>query len=133
MERHRELAERMYDAINRRDFETFVAGAHEDVEFRSLVAEAEGQLYRGHEGMRQWWTDVSQLLGGLGFEMDDYVEEGDGAVMKVRVRGNHGTTGISQTMWQGVVLRDGKALWWQAFRTEDEAWAAVRERLAERG
>jgi len=130
MERHRELAERMYHAINHRDFDTFASGAHEDVEFRSLVAEAEGRLYRGHEGMREWWTDVSQLLGGLGFEMEEYAEEGDAAVMKVRVRGNVGTTGIEQTMWQAAVIRDGKAAWWQTYRTEDEAWAAARDRLA---
>jgi ketosteroid isomerase-like protein len=130
MERHREFAERMYHAINHRDFDAFAAGAHEDVEFRSLVAEAEGQTYRGHEGMRLWWTDVSQMLGGLGFEMEQYAEEGDGVVLKVRVRGNVGTTGIEQTMWQGATIRDGKADWWQTFRSEGEAWAAVRERLA---
>lgn len=129
-EPNRAIAERMYDAINKRDFETFKTGASEDVEFRSLVAESEGQVYRGHDGMRQWWTDVSQLLGGLGFEMQSYAEDGDCAVMRVRVRGNLGTTGIEQTMWQAAVIRGGKALWWQTFRSEDEAWAAARARAA---
>jgi hypothetical protein len=45
------------------------------------------------------------------------------------VRGNVGATAIEQTMWQGVVLRDERAVWWQTFRSEDEAWAAVDERL----
>lgn len=129
MERHREFAERMYDAINLRDFEAFVGGAAPDVEFRSLVAEADGHVYRGLEGLREWWTEVSQTLGGLGFEMEGYAEEGDAVVIRVRVRGNLGTTGISQTMWQAAVIRDGKATWWQTFRTEAEAWAAARDRL----
>jgi ketosteroid isomerase-like protein len=128
MERHRAFAESMYDAINRRDLDAFVAGVSEDVEFRSLIADVEGQVYRGHEGVREWWVNVSQLLGGLGFEMEEYAEEDDVGVIRVRVRGNLGTTGIEQTMWQAVLVQDGKATWWQTFRSEDEAWAAARER-----
>lgn len=129
MERHREFADRMYAALNHRDLAAFLAGVSEDVEFRSLIAEAEGHTFRGHEGVRQWWTQVAQALGGLGFELQEYSEEGDGAVTKVRVRGTVGVTGIEQTMWQGVVVHDGKAVWWQTFRSEEEAWQAVRERL----
>ena len=129
MERHRPFAERMYAALNHRDFATFLEGVAEDVEFRSLIAEAEGQTFNGHEGVREWWTQVAQSLGGLGFELQEYAEEGDGMVTRIRVRGSVGTTGIEQTMWQGVVLRGEKTVWWQTFRSEDEAWAAVRERL----
>ena len=129
MEVHREFAQRMYAALNHRDFPTFLTGVAEDVEFQSLVAEAEGETFRGHDGVRRWWTEVAQALGGLGFELQAYAEEGDGLVTKVRVRGNHGTTGIEQTMWQAVIVRDGKATWWQTFRNEAEAWTAVRERL----
>ena len=126
---NREFAESMYAAINRRDFAAFLAGVAEDVEFRSLVAEAEGQTFRGHEGVREWWTQVAQALGGLGFEMQGFEEHGDGLVTKIRVRGNVDTTPVEQTMWQGIVLRDQKAIWWQTFRSAPEAWAAVDARL----
>ena len=129
-EQRRALITHLYDALNRRDFAAFIEGVDPDVEFRSLIAEAEGETFRGHEGVESWWVQVQQSLGGLGYDVEEYAEEGDGLVIKIKVRGNVGTTGIEQTMWQGVVLRDGKAVWWQPFRREQEAWAAVRERLA---
>jgi ketosteroid isomerase-like protein len=101
METNRAFAEEVYAALNRRDLEAFIAATSGDVEFRSLVAEAEGQTYRGHHGIRQWWGEVRAALGGLAFDLQEYTEEGDGAVTKLRVRGEHGGTGIEQTMYQG--------------------------------
>jgi hypothetical protein len=49
--------------------------------------------------------------------------------MKLRVRAVHGTTGIEQIMWMGALIRDDKVHWWQTFRTEAEAWEAVRARM----
>lgn len=129
MERHRELAKRLYAAINDGDIATLLDGVADDVEFKSLVAEAEGDTFRGHDGVRRWWSEVLQALGGLDFELEEYAEDGDGIVTRLRVRGSVETLPLEQTMWQGVVIRDGKAAWWAAFREEDEAWAAVRERV----
>ena len=53
----------MYLALNHRDFEGFIAGIAEDAEFRSLLAESEGEVYHGHEGVRRWWMEVAQSLG----------------------------------------------------------------------
>jgi ketosteroid isomerase-like protein len=129
---NREFAERMYDALNRRDMETFLAGTAEDVEFRSLIAEAEGDTFRGRAGVRQWWDQVRGALGGLDFELEGYREEGDVAVTRIRVLGHHETTSIEQTMWQSIAIDDQQRVtWWQTFRTEEEAWAAVRERGGE--
>jgi ketosteroid isomerase-like protein len=129
MPERRELTELIYSAINRRDLDTVLAHVAEDAEFRSMVAEADGETFRGHDGVRSWWTQVVQALGGLGFDLEEYRDEGEGAVIKVRVRGLVGTTGIEQTMWQGVTFRDEKAVWWGLFRSEEEAAAAVRGRL----
>jgi hypothetical protein len=128
-QQHRDFAMHMYESLNQRNLEGFLEGVDEDVEFRSLIAESEGETFRGHEGVRAWWTQVVQALGGLGFEITDYSEEGETGVVKLRVRGNVGTTGIEQVMFQGIALRDGKAIWWETFRTESEAWARVRERF----
>jgi ketosteroid isomerase-like protein len=128
-ERHREFAETAYVALNRRDLTAFLEKIDRDVEFRSLIAEAEGESFHGHDGVRRWWAQVAQSLGGLGFELEDYEEEGDGAVTRIRVRGSVEATGIEQTMWQAIQLRDEKVVWWGTFRTGDEAWVALRERL----
>ena len=128
MEGNREFADEMYAALNSRDLDTFLSGVSEDVECRSLIAEAEGELFRGHEGVRQWWEQVVHAIGGLDFEIQKFTEDGDAGVVKLRVRGSVDATGIEQTMWQAIVIRDRKALWWETFRTEDEAWAAARAR-----
>jgi ketosteroid isomerase-like protein len=127
-EHHRAYAEKVYDALNRRDIDTFIESVADDVEFRSLIAEADTETFRGREGIRSWWEQVVEALGGLDFEIQGFEEHGDGIVTRTRVRGSVGATGIEQTMWQGAVVRDGVAVWWQTFRREDEAWAAVRER-----
>ena len=43
-----------YGAINAGDLDAFLELTAEDVEFTSLVAEAEGATFRGHEGVRAW-------------------------------------------------------------------------------
>ena len=48
----------MAEALNSGDLEAFLAQTAEDVEFTSLVAEAEGRTYRGHAGVRRWWETV---------------------------------------------------------------------------
>ena len=129
-ERHRAFAEGAYGALNRRDLGGFLDRVDEEVEFRSLIAEAEGESFHGHEGVRRWWAQVAESLGGLGFEMEHYEEEGDGAVTRVRVRGSVDAIGIEQTMWQAIVIRHERVSWWSTFRTGEEARAALRERLA---
>ena len=48
----------MAEALNSGDLEAFLARTAEDVEFTSLVAEAEGRVFRGHAGVRAWWGSV---------------------------------------------------------------------------
>jgi ketosteroid isomerase-like protein len=50
------IAEAVYGAINAGDLDAFVAWTHEDVEFRSPVAEPEAATFQGHEGVRAWWA-----------------------------------------------------------------------------
>jgi ketosteroid isomerase-like protein len=124
-----EMARRLYDAINRGDLDAFIAGIDPDVEFRSLVAEAEGKLYRGHDGIREWWRDVAEALGGLTFEAQEIRAVGeDGILAQIRVKGEASGLPIEQTMWQVARAADGKPFWWQAFRTEDEALAEIERR-----
>jgi hypothetical protein len=48
----------MAEAVNSGDLESFLARTADDVEFASLVAEAEGRTFRGHAGVRAWWGTV---------------------------------------------------------------------------
>ena len=53
-----ETFRRGFAAVNHRDLDGFLANVAPDVEFMSLIAEAEGETFHGHEGVRRWWNEV---------------------------------------------------------------------------
>jgi ketosteroid isomerase-like protein len=128
-----EIAKRIYASINRRDLEGFLAQIDPDVEFTSLIAEAEGQTYRGHEGVRDWWNRVVGFLEGLRLEPEEIRDFDDRGVMRVRATAVVEGVEVTQTMWQAYHLRNGVPVWWGFFRTEAEALDATgfRELLAD--
>ncbi len=126
---NKELAEQGYTALARDDLEGFLADIDPDVEFTSLIAEAEGKTYHGHDGVREWWATIKSLLGGLRWELFDIREVGEHRVLvKQEVLGTLEGADIRQTMFQAVEAREGRVIWWGVFRTEDEALDALAER-----
>ena len=120
-----ENARRAYAALNAHDFEGFLALIDPEVEFRSLIAESEGQIYRGHDGVRKWWDGVRGSLGGLSFETRDFRAVDDALVTEIIVTGEVGGVEVPQRMWQTLRFRDGKAYWWHTYRSEEEALGAA--------
>jgi ketosteroid isomerase-like protein len=121
----RALAEAAFGALNSGDLEAFLALTDKDVEFTSMVAEAEGTVFRGHSGVRAWWNTVRAAFEDVRWEVFDVRGSGDGGVAHFRMVGTLGSVPVEQTMWQAVVLRDGKLIWWAFFRSEREALEAV--------
>jgi ketosteroid isomerase-like protein len=123
-----ELTRKSWTYVDGRDLEGFLGIVHEDVEFVSLVAEAEGGTFHGHEGVKVWWDSVGEALGGLRYEPQEMQDLGDGGVLtRLVVSGTYSGVEVPQTMWHVVKVRDGKAEWWGSFRTEEEAMGAYRE------
>ena len=114
-----------YAAVNRGDIEGLLESVHPDVEFTSLIAEAEGETFKGHDGVRRWWEQVVVPLGGLHGELEDVRDLGDTLV--ARVAGTYRPSGVEvhQTVWNVIRFRDGKATRWGFFRTEEEALDAA--------
>ena len=126
---NRELAEQAYDTLARDDIDAFLAMVSPEVEFTSLIAEAEGKTYHGHEGVREWWASVKSMLGGLRWELEEIREVGtDHVLVHMRVIGTLEGAPISQTMFQAVEGKDDLVVWWGVVRTEAEALAAAEER-----
>jgi ketosteroid isomerase-like protein len=117
-----ELSQQAWDAIQARDLDAFLTLVDEDVEFTSLVGEAEGGTYRGHDGVRKWWHEVGDSLGGLRFDAQEHEDLGNGGVLtRALITGTAAGVDVQQQMWQVTQLAGGKAIWWGVFRTEDEA------------
>ena len=124
MSQNVEVMEAAYAAITRGDLEAFLALAHPDIEFRSLIAEAEGRTYQGHDGVREWWDSVIQSLGVRpGPEKIEGFR--DRGISRLRLAGSIAGVEVPQTMWMSWRVRDGLLIWWTTFRTEAEALEAV--------
>jgi ketosteroid isomerase-like protein len=119
-----ELMVAAYAAIERKDLDAFLALAHPDIEFRSLIAEAEGRSFKGHEGVREWWDTVIESL-----EVQPRPEKIEGfrdrGITCMRLAGRIAGVEVPQTMWNSWRVRDGLLIWWVSFRTESEALEAV--------
>ena len=121
----RALAEAAFGALNSGDLNAFLALTAEDVEFTSLVAEAEGTTFCGHDGVRAWWESVRGAFEDVRWELFDVHGSGDRGVLHFRITGTLGGVPVEQTMWQVTLLRDGKVIWWAFFRSEREAFEAA--------
>ena len=121
----RALADAAFGALNSGDLDAFLALTDEDVEFTSMVAEAEGTTFRGHDGVRAWWHSVRGAFEDVQWDVLDMRGSGDRAVLHFRMTGTLGGARVEQTMWQATRLGDGKLLWWAFFRSEREAVEAA--------
>ena len=120
-----ELARRTFDAINRGDLDGLLAVTDPEAEFTSMIAEAEGETFRGHDGVRRWWQSVRGAFTEVHWDYDLVQARSDRGVAMLRIQGTLSGVEVVQTMWQAIVLRDGKGVWWGFFRTEAEALDAV--------
>jgi len=121
----RAIAEAAFGALNAEDFDAFQALMANDVQFTSMVAEAEGTTFRGHEGIREWWDTVRGAFQEAGWELFDARGGDDRGVTHFRMTGTLGGVPVEQTMWQAVKLGGGKVAWWAFFRTGREALDAA--------
>ena len=55
-----EIVRRSFEAFNARDVEGLVSVSAEDCEWLPLRAQLEGIVYRGHEGVRQFVSDMDE-------------------------------------------------------------------------
>jgi len=69
-----ELSRKAWIAVDSRDLDGFLSLAHEDVDFVSLVAEAEGGPFKWHERVTIWWKSVGESLGTLRYEPQEMRE-----------------------------------------------------------
>jgi ketosteroid isomerase-like protein len=119
------VADAAYAAINSGDLDGFIALVAEDVEFTSLVAEAEGATFRGHEGVRTWWKMIRGAFEDVRWDLVATQGSGNRGVARIRIAGTMSGVPLEQTMWQAVEVRGGMVRWWAMYRSEREALEAA--------
>jgi ketosteroid isomerase-like protein len=127
------LARAAFDALARRDFDAFFELLHPDVEFTSLIAEAEARAFVGHGGARHFLDQMYSVFPDWCPTVHSAEGHGDWVLVNVRFQGTGAGSGmtIEQEMWQVAHSREGKVVWWRMYRTEEEAREALERALSE--
>ena len=93
-----------------------------------MIRESEGGVYRGHEGMREFFDEPRSRCCRTGAPtLEDVEDHGDRMLVRARIYASPpgGDVPMEQVMWHVIRLRDGLAIRWDFFRTEEEARAAL--------
>ena len=123
-----ELLYRGFDALNRREVDAFLALIDDDIEFVPRVSAIEGEsAYRGHDGVRRWWSSLLDVFPDYRMELVEVRDIGDLTFATFQARG-HGAGSAAPTdnpAWIVSRWRRGKTVWFGTFNTRSEALEAV--------
>jgi ketosteroid isomerase-like protein len=115
-----------YERIGREDLDGFLTLVHEDVEWTEQML-PEKKVFRGHDGVRQWFEHVTQAFTWGTLELASYEERGDDAVAEVVVSTTGIESGVPVTVrvFQVIRFREGKIATITALPDRDEARRAA--------
>jgi ketosteroid isomerase-like protein len=119
-----ELARKAYDAFNRRDWDTFLALMHDEVEAGSRQAGVEG-AYHGHDGLRRWWGDLLDAFPDYVVQVVELRDLGDVTMGHLCGRAHSAHAPLADPFWQSIRWRGGKCVRWHNYLTEREALESV--------
>ena len=109
-----ELVRRGFEAGNRRDVEALIEVLDPEVEWHSALLmslEGEAAVYRGHEGIREFFRDLDELFDKLHAEYPEIRDHGDQVVGLGRISMQGKGSGAETESPIGTVidLKNGKA------------------------
>ena len=130
-----ELAHALAAALNARDLERVIELTSEDLEFHSMLATAEGRVFRGLAGMREWAESVDSAMDDFRIELCDVHAAGDDRVVvrfRATARGRSSGVPLDFEVGQVWTWRDGVPWRNEVFSNPDDALRAVGLDPAER-
>ena len=117
-----------YEAWSNRDVEKLLDVVHPDAEARPILGANVGtDVYRGQDGLRQWFKDLHQEWESFQTRVTRIDERGDRALctIDIHARGRASGVVIEGEMYHVVEIRDGLILRLEAFRDRPEAMRAL--------
>jgi hypothetical protein len=123
-----ETARRALDVLGDDDAERLIAVCQPDVELRPLIAGVEGDVYRGHDGVRAWFDQLSSSFDEREAPIEWIEAIGEDSVLAeiaLRLRGRGSGIEIDQRVYGAGHYRDGLLAWWGFYETAEEARSAL--------
>jgi ketosteroid isomerase-like protein len=119
-----EIVQQLVDAIAEQDLSRLLELTDPDVTWQSFFAALrEGATYRGHEGIRQYVSDIADTFDLVKVQIDDTLTVGDMVVVVGRLRYRGKGSGVESDAAAGYLLqiRDGRIVLVRAFRDPGDA------------
>lgn len=121
-----------WSAFGREDLDAALRCIHTDAVVVPFGAAMEGRVYRGHDGVRDWFLqDIGANWQQFEAEAQEFREVGDKLLVYGRWRARGRDSGVELEVAATWVLefRDGKIAFWRTFTDRDEAhaFAGLRE------
>ena len=116
-----------YEAWSRRDVDALLEVVHPESEARPILGANIGtSVYRGREGLREWFHDLHQEWETFETTVTKIEERGDRALLTVQVhaRGRASGVVIDGALYHLVEIRDGMIRRLEAFQDRHDAIAA---------
>jgi ketosteroid isomerase-like protein len=123
-----ETIHRAYEAWSHRDLEALLKVVHPDAVARPILGANIGtSVYRGRQGLREWFQDLHQEWETFETIVTRIDERGDSAVLTVKVhaRGRASGVVIDALLYHLVEIRNEMILRLQAFQDKDDAMEAL--------
>jgi ketosteroid isomerase-like protein len=123
-----EVVQQIADALGRRDLDLFLDVSDPAVEWHSSISViAEGGAYHGHDGIRQYMSDVIEAFDLLDATLDRTLDVGDLVVGVGRLHYRGKASGVDSVVPMGWVFkfREGKLIYLRAFPDPEQALEAV--------
>jgi ketosteroid isomerase-like protein len=125
-----EAFKRALDAGNRRDLEALLEELDPEVEWHSVILASlggEATVYRGHEGVREMFRELSEAFAEIHIETPAIRDLGDRIVATGRIRSRGTESGVETESPFGYVaeLKSGKAIRVHAYLDPKQALKAA--------
>ena len=123
-----ELVRLAVDATNRRDLATLDAIWSEEGEFHSTFAASEGRVFRGRQGIRDYFDTLGDVFDDMRIEIEEITDVGeDRLVVELRVSGRGKGSGVNVEQRNGQVwtIVDSKVARIDSYMNSTDAFEAV--------
>jgi ketosteroid isomerase-like protein len=123
-----ELVRLAVDAANQRDLATLDSIWSEEGEFHSTFAASEGRVFRGRQGIRDYFVTLGEVFDDMRIEIEEITDaDEDRLVVLLRVagRGKGSGANVEQRNGQVWTLVDGKIARIESNMNRTEAFEAA--------
>jgi uncharacterized protein len=119
-----EVVLRGYEAFNRGDIEGALDYLHPEIEWKTyLVPGPGGGTYRGHQGVRELWSDARTIFGDFRNDPERVIDVGDKVLAFITVcgRGRESGVEVKAQIAHVLTVRDGKVIRVESFEDRGQA------------